>query len=103
MSSVLIGLDTRGPLRRRGAALAGGQSLARRRFEIVGVSRAGAPGVRPGCSPTDAAPGAFSRALRLATDHRGALRDALTEFPPGFLDCTVASFAGEGSSAASRW
>ena len=107
--SVLIELDAAGRCAGALRSLAR-QSLARERFEIVGVCAGSTTLPEPVrqaadwlLADPDAAPGAlhlaFNRALRLATGRIVVRCDATAEFPPGFLDCLVASFAGEGSSA----
>lgn len=107
--SVLIELDAAGRCATALRSLAS-QSLARDRFEIVGVCagsttlpeplRAGADWL---LADTGGTPGAlhvgFNRALRMATGRVVVRCDASAEFPPGFLECLVNSFAGEGSNA----
>lgn len=107
--SVLIELDAAG---RCAPALRSlqKQTLARERFEIVGVCAGGPALPEPVRAAADwllAEPrgqaGAlhvgFNRAMRLATGRIVVRCDASAEFPPGFLECLVNSFAGEGSSA----
>jgi hypothetical protein len=107
--TVLVELDAAGRCATALRSLAK-QTLARERFEIVGVS----PG--PAEIPTalrvqvdwllaesagvaGVLHVAFNRATRLASGRIVVRCDATAEFPPGFLDCLVASFAETGSSA----
>lgn len=107
--SVLVELDAAG---RCATALRSleKQTLARQRFEVIGVCP-GATDVPPAVrdqvdwllAESAGAPGAlhigFNRAARLASGRIVVRCEAGTTFPPGFLDCLVASFAESGSSA----
>ncbi|MGD9833685.1 MAG: glycosyltransferase family 2 protein [Piscinibacter sp.] len=107
--SVLIELDAAGRCLTALRSLAK-QSLPRERFEVIGVCAGGVTlpeAVRTQADWLLADPrgqaGAlhlgFNRAARLATGRIVVRCDASADFPPGFLDCLVASFAAEGGTA----
>jgi hypothetical protein len=107
--TVLVELDAAGRCHAALRSLAA-QSLPRDRFEIVGLCAGGLdiPSATRAqidwlLADTDAAPGAlhlaFNRAARLASGRIVVRCDPAVAFPPGLLDCLVASFAEQGSSA----
>ncbi len=86
------------------------QSIARARFEVIGVCAGGTTLPDAVRAHTDwvladsaGAPGAlhagFNRAARLATGRIVVRCDAGASFPPGFLECLVESFGADGSGA----
>lgn len=107
--TVLIELDAAGRCLGALRSLAR-QSLPRQRFEIVGVCAGSVALPDAVCSQADwlladphgqtgALHVGFNRAARLATGRIVVRCDATAEFPPGFLECMVSSFAAEGGTA----
>lgn len=107
--SVLLELDAAGRCATALRSLAR-QTLARQQFEVIGVCPVATelpPAIRSqvdwllaeSAGAAGALPGAFNRAAKLASGRIVVRCEPGTEFPPGFLDCLVASFADSGSSA----